>query len=129
MVPRVILFREEHSRRVLVPEVDFISAAGPDPEDPHRRGGPQALVTEMALFAFERARGRFRLESVHPGHDLDEVIANTGFDFDRPASVPETPLPDAETLALIRGPVACEIARTYPRFAARLFPEAVATAS
>jgi glutaconate CoA-transferase subunit B len=76
----------------------------------------------MALFGFDRGRGRFRLDSVHPGHDLDEVIANTGFDFDRPGTLPETPTPDAETLALIRGPVAREIARTYPRFAARLFP-------
>ncbi len=51
MVPRVILFREEHSRRVLVPEVDFISAAG----------APYALLTDRALFGFNRARGRFRL--------------------------------------------------------------------
>ncbi len=114
MVPRVILFREEHSRRVLVPQVDFISAAG----------APYALLTDRALFGFNRARGRFRLESVHPDHDLDEVIANTGFDFDRPERVPETPLPDAETLVLIRGPVAKEIARTYPRFAKRLFANA-----
>ncbi len=113
MVPRVILFREEHSRRVLVPEVDFISAAG----------APYALLTERALFGFDRARGRFRMESVHPGHDLDEVIENTGFDFDRPDRAPETPTPDAETLALIRGPVAKEIAQTYPRFAKRLFAE------
>ena len=126
MVPRVILFREEHSRRVLVPEVDFISAAGPAPDDRRRRGGPHALLTDKALFGFERARGRFRLDSIHPGHDLDEVLANTGFDFDSPEAVPETPTPDAETLALIRGPVAQEIARTYPRFAERLFPEAVA---
>ena len=126
MVPRVILFREEHSRRVLVPEVDFISAAGPASDDERRRGGPHALLTDLALFGFERARGRFRLDSIHPGHDLDEVLANTGFDFDRPETVPETPTPDAETLALIRGPVAREIARTYPRFAERLFPEAVA---
>jgi len=111
MVPRVILFREEHSRRVLVPEVDFISAAG----------APYALLTDLALFGFDRERRRFRLDSIHPGHELDEVIANTGFDFDRPEMVPETPQPDAETLALIRGPVAKEIARTYPRFAKRLF--------
>jgi glutaconate CoA-transferase subunit B len=129
MVPRVILFREEHSRRVLVPEVDFISAAGPDPNDPRHQGGPHALLTDKALFGFDRARARFRLESVHPGHDLDEILANTGFDFDRPDAVPETPTPDAETLALIRGPVAREIARTYPRFAERLFPEAVQAAS
>ncbi len=119
MVPRVILFREEHSRRVLVPQVDFISAAG----------CPYALLTDRALFSFDREHRRFRLVSVHPGHDLDEVIANTGFDFDRPAEVPETPPPDAETLALIRGPVAREIARTYPRFAARLFPDVVEAAS
>lgn len=129
MVPRVILFREEHSRRVLVPEVDFISAAGPGPDDPQRRGGPHALLTDKALFGFDRKRARFRLESVHPGHDLDEILANTGFDFDRPGAMPETPVPDAETLALIRGPVAREIARTYPRFAERLFPEAVQAAS
>jgi glutaconate CoA-transferase subunit B len=121
MVPRVILFREEHSRRVLVPEVDFISAAGPSSDDPRRCGGPHALLTDMALFGFDRGRGRFRLDSVHPGHDLDQVIASTGFDFDRPEMVPETPPPDAETLTLIRGPVAQEIARSYPRFAERLF--------
>ncbi len=133
MVPRVILFREEHSRRVLVPKVDFISAAGPAPGlatgESRRHGGPHALLTDKALFGFDRARARFHLESVHPGHDLDEILANTGFDFDRPDPVPETLLPDAETLALIRGPVATEIARTYPRFAAELFPEAVEAAS
>ena len=133
LVPRVILFREEHSRRVLVPEVDFISAAGPAARpatgDSRRRGGPHALLTDRALFAFDRTRGRFHLESVHPGHDVGEVLANTGFDFDRPGTVPTTPQPDAETLALIRGPVAREIARTYPRFAAQLFPDAVAAAT
>ena len=125
-VPRVILFREEHSRRVLVPQVDFISAPGPAAEDSRRGGGPHALLTDLALFTFDRERRRFCLESVHPGHGLDEVIASTGFDFDRLETVPETPTPDAETLALIRGPVAREIARTYPRFAAKLFPDAVA---
>ena len=126
LVPRVILFREEHSRRVLVPQVDFISAPGPAAEDSRRGGGPHALLTDLALFTFDRERRRFCLESVHPGHGLDEVIASTGFDFDRLETVPETPTPDAETLALIRGPVAREIARTYPRFAAKLFPDAVA---
>ena len=38
-VPRVILFREEHSRRVLVNRVDFISAPGWSPPGVHRPGG------------------------------------------------------------------------------------------
>ncbi len=124
MVPRVILFREEHSRRVLVPKVDFISAAGSSAPGVYRQGGPYALVTNMALFAFDKERRRFRLDSVHPGSSVDAVLEHTGFDFDRPDEVPQTPAPDAATLALIRGPVAREIARTYPRFAASLFPDA-----
>ena len=84
MVPRVILFREEHSRRVFVPKVDFISAPGTSPPNVYRPGGPHALVTGRCLFLFDRERRRFRLASVHPGHTVDEVRDETGFDFDCP---------------------------------------------
>jgi glutaconate CoA-transferase subunit B len=51
---------------------------------------------------------------------LDDIAEHTGFDFDRPQDVPQTPAPDAATLALIRGPIGAEIAETYPRFAAQV---------
>jgi len=35
--------------------------------------------------------------------------------------VPTTPVPDAEELALLRGPVAAQIADIYPAFARRVF--------
>src|ERR1700690_671499 len=76
VVPRVILFRTEHSRRTLVPKVDFVSAPGVSPPNVYRRGGPAALVTPLCHFAFDKARGRFRLESVHPGHTVEEVLDN-----------------------------------------------------
>ena len=84
MVPRVILYREEHSRRVLVPKVDFISAAGVTPPGVYRRGGPTDLITSKAHFTFDRQEGRFTLASVHPGHSVEEIVENTGFDFDQP---------------------------------------------
>jgi len=84
VVPKVILFRVEHSRRTLVPKVDFISAPGGSPDNVFRPGGPIALVTNRCLFDFDRERRRFRLASVHPGHSVEEVIENTGFDFDQP---------------------------------------------
>ena len=124
MVPNVILFREEHSPRVLVPKVDFISAPGVSPANLWRRGGPVALVTGMAAFSFDRNARRFRLETVHPGHDAEAVAAATGFDFDCPDMVPTTPGPTPETLALMRGPLAARIAETYPKFAAKVFPQA-----
>jgi len=120
MVPRVILFREEHSARVLVPQVDFISAPGTSPAEVDRPGGPYALVTGRCVFRFDAAKGRFRLASVHPGQTTGDIIQNTGFAFDQPEEVPSTPAPDAETLGLIRGPIGAEIAETYPRFAARV---------
>jgi glutaconate CoA-transferase subunit B len=121
VVPRVILFRLEHSRRTLVPKVDFISAAGASPPNVYRPGGPIALITNRCIFVFERERGRFRLESLHPGHTLDEVIENTGFEFDRPDVVPETPAPSAETLRLMREVIAPQVAECYPQFAARVW--------
>ena len=76
-VKRVILFREEHSPRVLVPRVEFISAAG----------NPAALLTGKALFSWNKEDRRFRLESIHPGHSAQEVRESTGFEYDAGAPV------------------------------------------
>lgn len=119
VVPRVILFREEHSPRTLVEKVDFVSAPGTSPPEVYRPGGPHALVTSLCVFAFDRARGRFTLASVHPGVTADDVRAATGFDYDMPAHVPETPALDAASLELLRTKVAREVAETYPAFAKR----------
>ena len=120
LVPRVILFREEHTPRVLVPAVEFVSAPGTSPAGVYRPGGPYALVTGRAVFRFDRNRSRFTLASVHPGHTVEEIRAQTGFAFDLPDGVIETPAPSEETLALIRGPVGRAIAESYPRFAAEV---------
>ncbi len=121
VVPRVILFRVEHSRRTLVPKVEFISAPGGSADNVARPGGPIALVTNRCAFAFDRTRRRFQLASVHPGHSIEEVIEHTGFDFDRPAQVPLTPAPDADTLRLMRTVVAPMLAEVYPEFARKVF--------
>lgn len=118
MVPRVILYREEHSPRVLVPKVDFISAAGVTPPHMHRRGGPTDLVTAKAHFTFDRASARFTLASVHPGHSADEVREATGFGYDQPALISSTSPPTDEMLGLLRIVVRTQIAETYPEFAA-----------
>ena len=89
VVPKVILFRLEHTRRTLVEKVDFVSAPGTSPNNVFRPGGPVALITNRCLFAFDRERRRFRLASVHPGHTVAEVAQHTGFDFDLPRHGPD----------------------------------------
>jgi glutaconate CoA-transferase subunit B len=121
VVPKVILFRTEHSRRTLVPKVDFISAPGSSADNVYRTGGPIALVTNRCVFSFDKQRKCFRLESIHPGHALEEIEQHTGFAFDRAADVGVTPAPSAETLRLMRDKVAPELAEVYPQFAAQVF--------
>ena len=111
IVPRVILFREEHSRRTLVPKVEFVSA----------RGNPAALLTGKALFSWQRDKRRFRLESVHPGSSVEDVRANTGFDFDASREIPETGSPSSEELQILRAKVAPQIGKDYPDFARRVW--------
>jgi glutaconate CoA-transferase subunit B len=119
MTPRTILFREEHSRRVLVPRVDFISAPGLSPPHVFRRGTAQALLTSKAVFRFEAARARFTLASVHPGETARSVRAATGFDYDEAPVVDQTPEPSAEWLTALRGPVREAMGATYPAFCRR----------
>jgi glutaconate CoA-transferase subunit B len=107
-VPHVILFREEHSKRTLVPKVDFVSAAG----------NPAALVTGRALFLWDRDKRRFRLESTHENEDIRGI---TGFDYDLSPGFHATPAPAPGDLALLRGAVARDIARDYPDFAKRVW--------
>ena len=109
VVPKVVLFREEHSRRTLVPKVDFVSA----------RGEPLALLTGRALFSWQK--GRFRLESFHQDESLESIRENTGFDYDVSPNAGRTPTPSAEELKLLRGPVARQVAPDYPDFARRVW--------
>ena len=106
VVKKTILFREEHSRRVLVPKVEFVSA----------RGTPAALLTGKALFSWQG--DRFRLESTHEAGD---IRSQTGFQYAEPAQVPLTPSPSPDDLALLRSSVAKQIAPDYPDFARRVW--------
>jgi len=120
-VPNVFLFAHEHSTRVLVPKVDFISAPGTSPDDVTRTGGPKYLVSDLAILEFDRDKKLFRLISVSPGHSVDEVVDKTGFDIEIAADVTTTGSPEKSQLQQLTRQVAPSLARTYPDFAARVF--------
>lgn len=124
VVPRVILFREEHTRRTLVETVDFISAAGTSAAGTYRKGGPYALVTNLAQFTFDPHKPGFRLRSIHPGHTLEEILDNTGFEFDHDQQPRQTEPPSAAWLDLLRGEVSTAISDPYPNFARKVFGSA-----
>lgn len=120
VVPRVILFREEHTPRAMVEKVDFISAPGVSDDGVYRTGGPIALLTSKALFRFDKDLRGFDLQSVHPGYDLTAIKEATGFKFAHDDVPEQTPLPDPDVLKLLRERVYDEVAETYPDFAAQM---------
>lgn len=88
---RVVTWRTEHSPRVLVEHLDFVTAAG----------NMSALVTPFAVFERDTAPGScFRLSSWNPASSVEAIRERTGFDFDASGST-ATPVPTAAELAAL----------------------------
>jgi glutaconate CoA-transferase subunit B len=116
VVKRFYLFRTDHSRRVFVPRVDFVTAPGTSPPEVYRPGGLAAVVTDLCVLELSKARRRLELASLHPGVSLEDVQAKTGFPLHAPTPVPRTPAPTERELELLRGPVREELEAFYPEF-------------
>jgi acyl CoA:acetate/3-ketoacid CoA transferase beta subunit len=96
-----------HSTRVFTEPVDMVSGVG------YRRAaeaGPAAtrfhelrrVVTDLAVLDFETPDHAMRLRSVHPGVSVGQVLEATGYPLALPDEVPQSRLPSAEELRLIR---------------------------
>ena len=99
LMPRIVLYHTAHEPRSLPAAVGFRTAAGGGVE---RAGyvarGATTLVTDRAVIRFEGDGPR--LESVHPGETVDDVVAATGFAL-RVDGAGETPAPSADELAAL----------------------------
>jgi len=83
---RVILWRTQHSPRVFVERLDFVTAAG----------NVDRVVTPLCVF--RRRRGRLEVEALLPGVTAEQVRAQTGFDLGPNADWPTLALPSDEEL-------------------------------
>ncbi len=105
---KLYFWNPNHSVRSMVEKVDFRSAAGYlDGGDARQRlgleGGPQLVVSNLAVMDFHPVSKKMRLKSVHPGTSLEEVQAKTGFDLLLPEDpVPNTKAPTQVQVDLIR---------------------------
>ena len=87
-----------HSPRVFTSAVDMVCGVGYD------RGACElrVVVTNLAVLDFGTAERTMRLRSVHPGVQVGDVLAATGFPLVIPDQVPVTRTPTAAELDLIR---------------------------
>jgi len=96
-----------HSRRVFVEQVDMVSGVGYDRAMSLGGWGARfheirRIVTNLAVLDFAGPDNAMRLRSVHPGVNVSDVADATGFLLAAPFEVPQTRLPAAAELKLIR---------------------------
>jgi hypothetical protein len=108
MYRKMIAYFGNHNSRTLVDKVGFVTgtrwkvgaqareAAGLQP-------GPVIVVTNLAVLVKDEDDAPFRVESVHPGVDVQTVVENTGFELEVPSDVPTTVEPTQEQLDMLRG--------------------------
>jgi acyl CoA:acetate/3-ketoacid CoA transferase beta subunit len=97
-----------HSRRIFVEQVDMVSGVGYDRAAAAAAGRAavfhelRGVVTNLAVLDFAGPDHSMRLRSVHRGVTVSDVAEATGFLLAAPYQVPETRLPTARELMLIR---------------------------
>jgi glutaconate CoA-transferase, subunit B len=98
-----------HEQRRLVDRVSFVTSPGYGDGSPGWRqrkgllgGGPAAIITTLCVFRFPEQGGEAYLDTIHPGHTIDEVRDATGWAIRDEQDVTVTPAPTDGELAEIR---------------------------
>lgn len=96
-----------HNKMTLVPKVDFITGTRYLIGKEERikagyRPGPIRYITNLAIISKEENDKPFKIDSLHPGVSVDDVINNTGFELTVPDNTPETEKPTKEHVKLLR---------------------------
>lgn len=103
--PRLFAYVTRHNPRAFPEHVDFVSAPGTLGTEEQRQarglrwGRPLRVFTDLCVFVFD-AQGRITLATVHPGVEIDEVVAATGFAFDSSNATVTAPPTASEQAAL-----------------------------
>ncbi len=98
-----------HERRRFVPRVDFVTSPGFLSGGTSRRdaglpfGRVSQVVTNLGILGFDAESKAMRLEALHPGVSVEEVVEMTGFDLLINDQLPITDPPEEEELTLLRG--------------------------
>jgi acyl CoA:acetate/3-ketoacid CoA transferase beta subunit len=106
LVGRLVGYRAGHTRRFLVPEVDYVTGIGSADVLVRRAAGLSgaglvALVTDLALLRFRPATATVGVDSIAPGVAIADVIAGCGFPLEIDSDVrSDEPMP-ADALELL----------------------------
>ena len=97
-----------HEKRRFVPQVDYITSPGYGAGGRWRRevglprGGPAAVITTLGVMRFDPQSREMVLAAVHPGVDVETVLAHTGWPLKVAEDLKQTPAPSESELAILQ---------------------------
>jgi len=105
-VPRSITFMQ-HEKRKFVNKVDYLTSPGHLTGNDGRQkaglppGGPQLVITNMAVMRFDDETKEMYLSGYYPGTTTQEILDNMEFDVDV-SKAKEVEAPTADELKILR---------------------------
>jgi len=108
LAKRFNVFIANHGKGSFVKRVDFLCGPGHMEGGDSRRarglpaGGPRLVISPLGVFDFEPVSKRMRVQSVHPGIELQQIVDSTGFELAIDGTPPVTAMPTRDELALLR---------------------------
>jgi glutaconate CoA-transferase subunit B len=104
-----ILVVTNHDRRRFVERLDYLTTPGylSGPGAREAAGlppgtGPFRVITDLAVLGYHETTKRMEIISLHPGVELEQVRATTGFELGVREPVVVTPPPGEEEMRILR---------------------------
>jgi glutaconate CoA-transferase subunit B len=101
ITPKVVIWVTRQSNRVFVEAVDFVTGQGYDHRSEEFQKNEIVVVSNLGIMNFKNPDRVMQIQQYHPGHSVDEIKENCGFDILVAPDVSETPLPGPEIIELI----------------------------
>jgi glutaconate CoA-transferase subunit B len=108
LLARKVVLISRLSRKNFPPQVDFITSPGylggraERERLPVRGKGPQAIITDKALFAFDESSGEVVLTALYPAVNIEEVKQAVSWELKVSDSLETVAEPEEEELRIIR---------------------------
>ena len=101
ITPKVVIWATRHSNRVFVEEVDFVTGQGYNHRSEEYKKNEIVVVSNLGIMNFKNPQRVMQIQYFHPGHSVDEIKKNTGFEILTAPDVAETPAPGTAVIELI----------------------------
>ena len=101
ITPKVVIWVTRHSSRVFVEAVDFVTGQGYNHRDDPYKKNEIVVISNLGTMNFKNPDRVMQIQHYHPGHSVDEIKENTGFDIRVAPDVSETTAPGSDVIKMI----------------------------